>query len=82
MAARLNITLDEKSMNAMNYLTKEYSKNKSQIIMQALMNFQEQTQKEKRKSMWSKGLKEANLDKKYIKEQKELSNVGSDDGID
>lgn len=81
MTTRLNITLDKEAMIAIDYLAKEYHKSKSQIISQALLNFQEESYKAKRKALWEQGLKEANTDKEYLKEQEELANAGANDGI-
>ncbi|WP_299548673.1 hypothetical protein [uncultured Helicobacter sp.] len=55
---------------------------KTQVIANALLQMHEKAYIEKRKQMWLQGLREAKEDMDYQKEQRELAELGVDDGIE
>ena len=79
---RLNIALNEEIGIILNNLSKEYKISKTQVIINSLLQMQKTFELEKRKSIWMEGFKDIQSDKEYQKEQKELTQVGIDDGID
>ncbi len=79
---RLNIALNDEISLILNNLSKELKMSKTQVIANALLQMHEKAYIEKRKQMWLQGLREAKEDMDYQKEQRELAELGVDDGIE